>query len=189
MNLRVSSMKTFSFLLLILFVFPFTSRAQSEKAYLLSVDNETKARVTALHNKYRREVGVPPVRWSDTIQKSAEAWAVHLAENEGLHMIHAGPKTKYGENLSGGPGVWGTDKDAYTALEYAVISFGNEKSHYKGNPIGKDGNFHQYGHYTQMVWSTTRDIGCAVAKRKGIAGYIAVCRYSPGGNHEGQKPF
>ena len=182
-------MKTFSFVLLIMFVFPFTSPGQNEKAYLLTVDNKAKARVIALHNEYRREVGVPPVRWSDIIQKSAETWALHLAENEGLNMVHAGSAAKYGENLSGGPGVWSTDKDAYTALEYAVISFGSEKRYYRGKSIGADDGFYRYGHYTQMVWRDTRDIGCAVAKRKDIAGYIVVCRYSPGGNHEGEKPF
>lgn len=189
MNLPVLSINTFSLVLLIMFIFPVTSYGQNDKAYLLTMNNETKTMVIALHNKYRREVGVPPVKWSDVVQKSAETWALHLAGNEGLKMVHAGSKTNYGENLSGGPGVWSTDKDAYTALEYAVISFGNEKSHYKGKPIGTDGNFYQYGHYTQMVWNTTRDVGCAVAKRKDIAGYIAVCRYNPGGNYEGRKPF
>ena len=148
-----------------------------------------KAKIVALHNKYRAEVGVPPVTWSNTVQESSEKWALHLAEDEGLRMVHAGSKNPYGENLSGGPGVWSTDKDARTALQYAVTSFGNEKHDYKDMPITVDSHFYQYGHYTQMVWRTTTEIGCGVAKREDIPGYIAVCRYNPRGNMIGQKPY
>jgi len=162
---------------------------KDSKSYLLPINKEVKVKIVALHNKYRAEVGVPPVTWSDAVQKSSEGWALHLAEDEGLRGVHAGSKNPYGENLSGGPGVWSTDKDAYTALEYAVISFGNEKNYYKDTPVKVDSNFYKYGHYTQMVWRTTTEIGCAVAKRKDIPGYIVVCRYNPTGNMIGQKPY
>src|SRR5512138_2305656 len=128
MNLFVGNLRKLLTAFIVVSLLPFAAAAKDGKAYLLPVNAKTKERVIALHNKYRRDVGVPPVEWSDSVQRSAEAWAMHLAGNEGLNMIHAGTKTKYGENLSGGPGVWSTDKDAYTALEYAVISFGNEKS-------------------------------------------------------------
>jgi hypothetical protein len=180
--------KTF-FILLMACVFPLMVSGKDSESYLLPINNEIKAKIVALHNKYRAEVGVPPVKWSEAVQESSGGWAIHLAENEGLRMVHAGSKSPYGENLSGGPGVWSTDKDAYTALEFAVISFGKEKNNYKGRPISMDGNFYNYGHYTQMVWRTTREIGCAVAKRKDMPGYIAVCRYSPAGNMIGQKPY
>jgi hypothetical protein len=160
---------------------------KNSNSYLLPISDEVKAKVVALHNKYRAEVGVPPVKWSAAMQKGGEEWALHLAEDEGLRLVHS--STSYGENLSGGPGVWSTDKDAYTALEFAVTSFGNEKKYYKGTPVSTDSNFYRYGHYTQMVWRTTREIGCAVAKRKDISGYVVVCRYSPPGNMVGQKPY
>jgi hypothetical protein len=182
-------MKKTLFILLIACVFPFMGSGEDGKSYLLPVNNEVKAKIVALHNKYRAEVGVPPVKWSETVQKSSGGWALHLAENEGLRPVHADAGNPYGESLSGGPGIWGTDKDAHTALESAVASFGQEKSSYKGRPVGADRNFYKYGHYTQMVWSTTREIGCAVAKRRDIRGYVAVCRYSPAGNTIGEKPY
>lgn len=43
------------------------------------------------------------------------------------------------------------------------------------------------GHYTQMVWQTTRKIGCA--KHKCPNGDYVVCEYFPGGNVEGLLPF
>jgi pathogenesis-related protein 1 len=182
-------MKRSILIVLVVCAFPLMVSGKGSQSYLLPINNEVKARIVALHNRYRAEVRVSPVKWSDAVQESAEEWALHLAEDEGLNMVHAGSKTSYGENLSGGPGVWSTDKDAYTALEYAVMSFGNEKKHYKNVPVGVDNNFYKYGHYTQVIWKTTREIGCAVAKRKDIPGYIAVCRYNPTGNTVGQKPY
>jgi pathogenesis-related protein 1 len=182
-------MKKSILVILIACVFPFMVSGKDNKSYLLPINGDVKAKIVALHNKYRAEVGVPPVKWSDVVQKSSEGWAMHLAEEEGLNMVHAGPQSHYGENLSGGPGVWSTDKNAYIALEYAVMSFGNERKHYKNVPVSLDSDFYKYGHYTQMVWKTTAEIGCAVAKRKDIPGYIVVCRYNPAGNMVGQKPY
>ena len=56
-------------------------------------------------------------------------------------------------------------------------------------PVDFDSDFYKYGHFTQMVWKTTTEIGCAVGKRKDIPGYIVVCRYNPPGNVIGQKPY
>lgn len=182
-------MKESILIVLIACVFPFMVLGEDNNSYLLPISGEVKTKIVALHNKYRTEVRVPPVKWSDTVQKSAEGWALHLAADEGLNMVHAGPQNHYGENLSGGPGVWSTDRDAYTALESAIVGFGNEKNNYRDEPVTLDNNFLKYGHYTQMIWKTTREIGCAVAKRRDIPGYIAVCRYNPTGNIVGQKAY
>lgn len=161
------------------------------RAFLLPISDEVKAKIVAMHNKARAEVGAPDLIWSDEVQQSAEEWALHLAADEGLRMVHSKYEQRkpYGENLSGGPGVWSTDKDAETALEWAVTSFCNEKKFYKGSPVRADSDFYKYGHYTQVAWKTTTEVGCAVAKRKDIAGYIVVCRYNPSGNTIGQKAY
>lgn len=170
-------------------VFPLLISGQDSRSYLLPVSSAVKEKIVSLHNKHRAEAGVPPVKWSETVQKSSGGWALHLAEKEGLRLVHAGSRTPYGESLSGGPGVWSTDKDASTALEFAVVSFANERDQYHGKPVSIDSSFYRYGHYTQMVWGATREIGCAVAKRKDIRGYVVVCRYSPAGNIIGEKPY
>ena len=43
------------------------------------------------------------------------------------------------------------------------------------------------GHYTQIVWRSTVEVGCAVA-RSGLH-EVWVCRYSPPGNVVGQRPY
>jgi len=53
-------------------------------------------------------------------------------------------------------------------------------------------------HYTQLVWSTSTHVGCAMAHCPSLVdpdnsgtydGYYLVCNYGPGGNVAGVKPF
>jgi len=46
---------------------------------------------------------------------------------------------------------------------------------------------HVVGHYTQMIWKNTSQIGCALARTNSWD--ILVCRYSPKGNMIGEKPY
>jgi hypothetical protein len=44
-----------------------------------------------------------------------------------------------------------------------------------------------YGHYTQIVWSTSTQIGCGIATDAN-QDYL-VCRYLQAGNYPGQVPY
>jgi pathogenesis-related protein 1 len=43
------------------------------------------------------------------------------------------------------------------------------------------------GHYTQLVWRDTKEVGCAVAR--GGNREVWVCDYSPPGNYGGKRPY
>ena len=43
------------------------------------------------------------------------------------------------------------------------------------------------GHYTQMIWRSTLELGCGTSSGAEIV--ILVCRYNPPGNMAGQTPF
>jgi hypothetical protein len=52
------------------------------------------------------------------------------------------------------------------------------------------------GHYTQMVWANSKNLGCAVQDCPSISnspginkGTLVVCQYQPPGNYIGQKPY
>ena len=44
------------------------------------------------------------------------------------------------------------------------------------------------GHYTQVVWASTTEVGCAMAVCPDSA-QIWTCQYRPAGNVVGQKPY
>lgn len=128
------------------------------------------------HNRWRAEVGVPELKWSDAVAATAQEWADDLAARGVLE--HA--STTYGENLSMSSGN-------QTPTE-AVDSWGSEKAecNYNNEPVGETSC--TVGHYTQMVWRTSTELGCGVGKAADGATYW-VCRYNPAGNMTGEKPY
>ena len=135
--------------------------------------------LVTLHNKARAEVGVAPLKWSPTLAKYAQEWADELART-GKWEHRQG--NKYGENLSRGTG--------YTVLEL-VEGWYDEKAKYKpGTPYPGVG--FGVGHYTQMVWKDTTEIGVgkAVYTTGRLKGQLViVANYNPPGNFKGQKPY
>jgi len=136
----------------------------------------------AEHNRVRSDVGVGPVGWSDEIAHYSMAWAEHLAQS-GCSMKHrprSGKwKQQYGENIFIGTA-------GYYGMADAVIAWESEKKDYKYGPIDEK-TWHPAGHYTQVVWRSTKTIGCGKSLCNG--NMIVVCNYDPPGNYLGEKPY
>jgi pathogenesis-related protein 1 len=135
-----------------------------------------------LHNKARADVGVSPVIWSKKLSIYAQEWADNLAsiDCDLRHRPRSGKwKQEYGENL-----FMGTS--GYYGVADAVKSWESEKTYYHGEEINSS-NCHDSGHYSQIVWKNTEQIGCAKAECNG--NLIVVCNYNPPGNVLGQKPY
>ena len=135
------------------------------------------------HNYWREKVGVPPLKWSTKLARVAQKWANHLAE-QGCKMYHS-PRNKgrkygniYGENLYWSNGVENTSSSAVDAWASEIQYFNETTGKCKGGICG---------HYTQLVWRNTTQVGCAMA----ICGHteIWVCNYNPSGNWKGQRPY
>jgi len=135
-----------------------------------------------LHNKARAEVGVGPLMWSQKLAIYAQEWADHLASTQCRleHRPHADKwKQEYGENL-----FMGTV--GYYGVADAVKAWESEKVYYSGETLNAS-NWNASGHYTQVVWKNTKEVGCAKAECKG--NIIVMCNYDPPGNVFGQKPY
>lgn len=134
--------------------------------------------ILSTHNKYRATVGLPPLRWSNALAKSAQQWAYQLAQIGRLQH------SRSGENL------WSGASGRYH-LEQMVDSWANEKQYfipYKPFPyVSKTGNYRDVGHYTQVVWRNTTEVGCGLASGHGKD--FLVCHYNPPGNVMRQKVF
>ena len=129
------------------------------------------------HNSYRSQVGVPPLTWSNTLASHAQDWAKYLSDN--LLFQHSNVNGE-GENLW----IGASRSKSFTQM---IQTFGNEKQFYHGEVITQS-NYKTFGHYTQMVWRNTTQVGCA-----GFDGpdgkYRLVCRYVSPGNVIGQRAF
>ena len=140
-------------------------------------------RLLRSHNAERVRLGLPPLVWNSGLASDAYDWAKALLARRELEHASAGVRKGNGENLwMGTAGVW--------TVEGMVKMFIDERRHFKADTfpnVSSTGNWPDVGHYTQIVWRDTREVGCAVAADEGLD--VLVCRYYPAGNISGQKAF
>ena len=124
---------------------------------------------TVEHNKRRCLHGARDVVWDASLARSAQKAAGTCK------FKHT--STPYGENLWAGQ--WVPDGDDCLDGWYD-----NEVGLYDWNSPG----FSQAtGHFSQVVWANTREIGCGLCDGGGADyAYIVACHYNPGGNVGGQ---
>ncbi len=149
---------------------------------VVSIPNaELKKEFVDRHNHWRTQVGVEKLEWSDDLADYAAEWAKQLAKKgcKMEHRPHSGEwKQMYGENL-----FWGSGEYSPTKV---VDMWASEIEYYNGEAISF-ANFGKFGHYTQVVWYKTTQVGCAKLKCKNSV--IWICNYEPRGNTVGEKPY
>jgi len=145
--------------------------------------NNFEARVLAAHNRERDMLGIPALRWDPALAASARKWADQLAATGRFEHAPENPATPEGENL------WEGTK-GYFGLEAMVDAWVREKRHFRQGLFPNNsttGRVEDVGHYTQLVWRRTGQVGCALAE--GRDDQVLVCRYSEAGNYLGERPF
>lgn len=133
------------------------------------------------HNEARDAFGVASLRWSDELADEARQWAQHLAREEALRHSSTEERSRTGENL------WMGSAGHYLPGQM-IAHFVEEKRHFRPGEfprVSATGNWTDVGHYTQIVWAETREVGCAAAR--GARFDVLVCRYWPSGNVIGQR--
>ena len=127
----------------------------------------------AAHNQYRERLGLRPLKWSAKLAAVAQKWAGTLIQRHQFQHQRAG----FGENLFEMRGGAATPDDV--VHDWAAESLDYD---YRSNRCSS-----LCGHYTQMVWRTTSEVGCAVSRGGGRE--VWVCEYNPPGNVIGQRPY
>lgn len=129
------------------------------------------------HNKERAILGIENLMWDYDIASYAQEWALHLAEeNNGIYHREM---NAFGENIS-----WMSNSEENLAR--GVDLWNEEKVYFNYKPIGND--WADAGHYTQVIWRSTKKVGCGCAQGASGATFF-VCNYDPPGNYVGQKPY
>jgi glioma pathogenesis-related protein 2 len=147
-------------------------------ASLASLDadstNAFQSSIVERHNALRAKHGAAALTWSPTVASVAQNWASKIARDD--QMRHRQPN-KYGENIywiSGGNPTGTSVTDTW---------YGEIKDYNYARP----GFGMKTGHFTQVVWKSTKEIGCGVAKSRRGGTYV-VCNYNPPGNYSGRFP-
>jgi pathogenesis-related protein 1 len=130
--------------------------------------------IVAAHNAVRMHVGVPPVSWSAKLAEVAQQWADTLIRSGTFQ--HRTPYV-YGENLFEITGAAATPAEVIDAWASEARNY-----RYENNSCSAT-----CGHYTQIVWRDTKEVGCGMAKNE--TRQVWVCEYDPPGNIEGERPY
>ncbi|XP_073825789.1 uncharacterized protein [Musca autumnalis] len=123
------------------------------------------------HNKRRALHGCEPMVLNRNLCNLANDWAIHLTKTRS--MYHR-PGNDYGENIYQ---LINRDPTA----EDAVKAWYDEINKYK---YSKPGFSTGTGHFTQVVWVDTKEMGVGRAKVDNMT--FIVCNYNPPGNVMGQ---
>jgi len=130
------------------------------------------------HNEARAEVGVPPLEWSCSLANYAQEWAdqgvIEHSPDERLSGII--PGSYVGENI-----LWDGRAKQPPSVKFWLdekLFWDNESATCQAGKV--------CGHYTQIVWRSTTQVGCGINKNlPDEVKTFFVCNYSPGSNSEG----
>ena len=143
--------------------------------------SDLERRLLEAHNVERARVRAASLIWSEGLEAEARDWADDLIAGD--RFAHDPRPHGHGENLWMG---WG---DRIFQPEDMVGDWIAERRLYRSGVfpnVSRTGDWVAVGHYTQLIWSGTTHVGCAVAARGDRS--ILACRYSPPGNIDGQIP-
>jgi hypothetical protein len=148
--------------------------------------------ITMMHNQVRAAVDttgiaagpLPPMVWDPDLAALANAWASQCVDMTAPSGLIDHSSTAYRTNAAGyayvGENIFGSGGTA--TAQQAVNSWASEKASFT-YPNGCSGTC---GHYTQIVWRSSVNLGCANVTCSSLQfkGTI-LCNYGPGGNSGG----
>ena len=147
------------------------------------------AGITLAHNQVRNMVvtaePLPFLTWNNDLAATAAAWAAQCVDtDQPIGLIDHNPGRSNGHPYYVGENIFGSGGGA--SGPEAVQLWASEGADYTYATDSCNGIC---GHYTQIVWRTTLEVGCALHDCPGLQfGNSIVCDYGPGGN-SGGKPY
>ncbi|KAL3282019.1 hypothetical protein HHI36_005222 [Cryptolaemus montrouzieri] len=140
-----------------------------------------KQKIVTIHNVFRTKVkpsasNMLKMVWNDNIAKSAQKWTQHCQflthdSNAGRFIANYGP---CGQNI-----FVATQKVPWL---FAIKTWFLERDNFT---YGGRNDLMRIGHYTQMVWAASHEVGCGISKCMSIVNgtqqkyYSYICNYCP----------
>ncbi|KAI1102473.1 PR-1-like protein [Jackrogersella minutella] len=121
-------------------------------------------------NHYRQRYNATAVSWNGTLAAFASSYVGARSKRDGgqtCKMAHSGGP--YGENLALGCSDAGSCVDMWA---------GEAPQYDYADPAFTEAT----GHFTQLVWRNTTDVGCGAKLCPGNYGWYLACEYWPRGN-------
>ena len=132
------------------------------------------------HNRERAMVGVAPLQWDPFLAQAAMAYGPAL--NASGRLQHSPRATRPGQREN----LWRGTAGAFAPAQM-IASWSSERWLFRPGvypAVTTTGNWVDVSHYTQMIWPTTRRVGCGIYRARQWD-YL-ICRYSPPGNVDGR---
>ncbi|GAD95040.1 SCP-like extracellular protein [Paecilomyces variotii No. 5] len=151
-----------------------------------STGEEYQAQILQNHNMHRSNHSAPALAWSTDLESTAQQLADGCVYQHNTQIGGGG----YGQNI--GYGIPASDiGKMITNLMY------NDEFDYFNNLYGEANpdmtNFEKWGHFSQIVWKGTKQVGCYTKVCSSLQNVdsdgplpFTVCNYSPAGNFEGE---
>jgi uncharacterized protein YkwD len=130
------------------------------------------------HNHLRNQWGVSALGWNASLAQRAQSYAVHLASTGTF---------QHGDTAGVGQNLWQGTSGHFSRTSM-VGSWGREAESYKDGAfpnVSTTGNWRDVGHFTQLIWKNTTQVGCGLAR--GGGNDVLVCDYYPPGNVTGRS--
>jgi Cysteine-rich secretory protein family len=135
----------------------------------------------AEHNVERDALGLVPLRWNPALARDARGWAEDLAARRAFHHSPDLLRIGQGENL------WRGSARRYEPWQMIDLFLAERRDFRPGifPDVSATGRWSDVGHYTQIIWPETQEVGCALAAN--TRDEVLVCRYWPAGNVLGYR--
>jgi hypothetical protein len=164
----------------LLAVFPLRATAQvftpEDKQVMLQAHNQVRCAVNPTAKV------MPALTWNVLLEATAQTWANLCIDTDRNGLIDHNPNRSVGHPYYVGENIYaaGGLPSAVAQPTWAVQSWANEKAYYD---LATDtcAPFRVCGHYTQLVWANTLEVGCARALCP-LLNYhsVIVSNYGPG---------
>jgi len=147
--------------------------------------------ITTAHNDLRKKYNSPPLKYSKKLENAAMKWAKKL-QIDGCKMVHSHGKVgNYGENLywasprimtrTDSKGNKTRSSTLQKVKEQDVVQAWYDEVKWYDYESNSCVEGEMCGHYTQVIWNTTKELGCAVMACRDRS-QVWVCEYAPAGN-------